>query len=441
MDTIFSEAAGFNPTVPVLMHIDLNSCFATVEQQANPKLRGKPVAVAAYTTGGGCILAASYEAKKFGVTTGIRVRDGRALCPDLIILPPDPDKYRFVNRKLLFLLREYTADVTVKSIDEMALNLASAPKIANLPPGQNRMTQRMQTIGEEIKRRIKAEIGDYLTVSIGISTNRFLAKIASGLHKPDGLDFITADNVETVFSGMELEEICGIKSGYGGQLRQAGITTALSFYRAPISLLRHAFHSIIGYHWWLRLHGWEADDRDFGRKSFGNSHALYVPYDTADPRFFQILCQLSEKTGRRLRAHGYAARGVAVSAFFSDRTYAHKSQLLNRTIYASGEIYEATFSIIRGFPAKGVRILAIACFALEEAMREQLELFVSRERVRRLTKAIDQINDRWGEFVVRPGRMLGMERKILDRIAFGGIKELEEFTFREEISMESFASF
>lgn len=115
MDLVLSESAGFNPAPPTLMHIDLNSCFASVEQQANPRLRGKPVAVAAYVTDRGCILAASVEAKRLGVATGMRVGEGKALCPDLVVIPPDPPKYRFVNRKLLVLLSTYTPNLSVES--------------------------------------------------------------------------------------------------------------------------------------------------------------------------------------------------------------------------------------------------------------------------------------------------------------------------------------
>src|SRR3989344_3534104 len=175
----------FNPRPSVIMHIDLNSCFATVEQQANPHLRGKPVAVAAYTTPSGCILAPSIEAKHYGIKTGMRVKDGKLLYPGLIVLPPDPWKYRSVHLKLRKLISDYTADFNPKSIDEFVLNLEGYPCL---------VASSMQQVAREIKIRIKKEIGDWLTVSIGISPNRFLAKLASGIHKPDGLDEINKDN-------------------------------------------------------------------------------------------------------------------------------------------------------------------------------------------------------------------------------------------------------
>lgn len=431
MDTVFSESIGFNPALPTLMHIDLNSCFATVEQQANPLLRGKPVAVAAYTTGNGCILAASREAKQVGVATGMRVRDGRTLCPHLVVLPSDPAKYRFVNRKLLALFRDYTSDVEVKSIDEMVLDLAKSPALTRR--ASLGVSSAMLLIGREIKRRIKEEIGEWLTVSVGISTNRFLAKTASGLHKPDGLDLITRDNIIAILSGLKLTDLCGIKKGNGGRLTFAGITTALAFYRAPIATLKLAFRSVVGYHWWLRLHGWEADDREFDRKSFGHSYALYKPYETTDVKLHQILCQLVEKMGYRLREHGYTAQGIHVACLYSDYTYWHHSQKLPKPLYASRDLFEAAMGVLLSGIVKPVRTLSVSCFNLAPEPCRQIPLFDDEVKKKALTKALDTLVGRWGQFVIVPGRMMSMEQKVVDRIAFGAVSELDDVVYREQI--------
>ena len=453
MDSVFSDSAGpprpgeagFNPAPPTVMHIDLNSCFASVEQQANPLLRGKPVAVAAYTTGNGCILAASVEAKRMGVATGMRVRDGRTMCPGLIVLPSDPWKYRFVNRKLLSLLREYSSDVTVRSIDEMVVNFDHAPGLDRKVRQflGNETVIAMKTIGCEIKKRIKEEVGEWLTVSVGIAPNRYLAKIASGLHKPDGLDAITRENVEAVLSALKLEELSGIKKGYGGQLRNTGITDALSFYRAPAKLLQSAFRSIIGYHWWLRLHGWEADlpagrqvTGQFDTKTIGHSYALYKPYAPSDTRLHQILCQLVEKAGRRLRMNGFTSQGMHVSCLFSDYRYWHHGEKLTRRMNASDDLYVEALRVLRMAPEVPVRILAVTCFHLSDAGEEQLHLFEETGKKKHLVAALDAIADRWGEFVVFPARIMNQEQKILDRIAFGGVAGLEEFVFREPVEAD-----
>src|SRR3989338_7172302 len=137
------KSFGFNPNPSTILHIDLNSCFATIEQQANPLFRGKPIAVAAYTTPNGCILAPSIEAKQYGVKTGMRVKDGKLLCPNLIILPSDPNKYREVHLRFRRLLSEYTDEVIPKSIDEFVLNLATL------------QVAKPEDVGKQIKQRIK----------------------------------------------------------------------------------------------------------------------------------------------------------------------------------------------------------------------------------------------------------------------------------------------
>jgi DNA polymerase-4 len=207
-----TSSFAFNPKPSTIMHVDLNSCFATVEQQANPHLRGKPVAVAAYTTPSGCIIAPSVEAKKLGIKVGMRVKDGKAFCRDLIVLPPDPRKYRNVHIKLRKLLSSYTNKITPKSIDEFVLDLED---FLSLPhrgyPLKVVVQSSIYKAATEIKRRIKEEVGDWITVSIGVAPNRFLAKLAAGLNKPDGLDEINKDNYLDIYSTLKLTNLCGIK--------------------------------------------------------------------------------------------------------------------------------------------------------------------------------------------------------------------------------------
>lgn len=408
-----------------IMHLDLNSCFATVEQQANPLLRGKPIAVAAYITPGGCILAPSIEAKKLGIKTGMRVREGKEIYPKLIILAPDPDKYRFVNRKLLALLQEYSDEVSVRSIDEMVINFANSPR-----------KETLTTIAHEIKKRIKLEIGDWLTVSIGIAPNRFLAKLASSLKKPDGFIEIDLKNIEKVFLNIQLSDIHGIKQRNILRLNSERIYTPLEFYNASVPKLKRAFGGIVGYYWYLRLHGLEIDAVDFSRKSYGNSYALYKA--TADiDELLKILCKLVEKMGRRLRRGGYTASGIHVSCLLSDYSYWHHGQKTPVPLYTNQDLYKEAVKILSGKPAnKPVRILAVSCHYLQKNLFMQTSLLTDEVKKHKLAQAIDAVNDRYGAFVVTPARMLGLDNKVIDRIAFGGVKELEEFMFEEPIQSE-----
>ncbi len=398
------------------MHIDLNSCFATIEQQANPHLRGKPVVVAAYNTPRGCILAPSIEAKRYGIETGMRVKDGKLAYPGLIVLSADPNKYRSVHVGLRKILSSYTNDFNPKSIDEFVLNLEGYPAF----------DKGMHEVAKEIKQRIKEQVGEWLTVSIGIAPNRFLAKTASGLNKPDGLDEISKGNFLEVFKGLELSDLCGIKLKNTARLNNVGVYSVLDFSKAPVWKLKAAFNSIGGYYWYLRLRGWEIDDVDFGRRSYGNSYALPKPLITSE-ELSPILSKLVEKMGSRLRRAGYRARGVHVSVVYQDRSFWHKGVGFSKALFDSRDIYKKAFKILSNSPyKKPVGQLAVSCYGLEKTFSNQLDLFEDVEKKKGLVEAVDNINERWGDFVITPARMLWAKRDVPDRIAFGGVKELEE---------------
>jgi len=413
---------GFNPTSPTVMHIDLNSCFATIEQQANPLLRHKPVAVAAYDSPNGCILAASYEAKRWGVQgveTGMRVKDGKKLCPELIVLPPDPWKYRNVHLSFRKLLVSYTTNFHAKSIDEFVMQLSGSPSLQK---------NSMQEIGKEIKTRIAEEIGDYLKVSIGISTNRFLAKTASNLEKPNGLSFIIRENHEDIFRQKHVTFLCGIKKNNARRLGSVGIQTIYDFYNADLWKLKAAFHSVNSYYWYLRLRGWEIDETPFGRKTYGNSYSLPQPFATPE-ELAPILSKLITKTTTRMRNAGFGARGVHVAIQYRDRNYWHMGQSFPRVLFETNDVYKEAFRILCMSPYRSpVRNLAISCYDLVKIDTLQLELFSDILRRDRSTKAMDLVNTKYGEFSLTSGRMIDTGKFVPDRIAFGNVKELEEFT-------------
>src|SRR4051794_13619170 len=192
-----------NPAAPQVMHIDLNSCFAMVEQQARPSLRGKPLGVTNRKTKNACVVAASYEAKRAGVKVGMPFSEARLHAPDLILVETDPPKYHYVYQKLVKIMKSYSPDVTMKSIDEGIINFTGTDNIHK---------RSLETIGYEIKRRLKEEIGSHMTCNVGIATNRFLAKTAASLHKPDGLDIIDHTKLRQTLAGMELTDLTGIAS-------------------------------------------------------------------------------------------------------------------------------------------------------------------------------------------------------------------------------------
>jgi DNA polymerase-4 len=390
---------------PRIMHVDINSCFASIEQQTYPNLRDKPVAVAAYASPGGCILAASREAKEYGVKTGMRVRDGKILCPGLIVVEPNPNKYRDVHRKLRRLLKNHTDKVSPKSIDEFVLSFKDYEIVA----------PDLWAEAYVIKKEIKQKIGEYVTVSIGIGPNRFLAKTASNLKKPDGLEEINSQNFLKVYARLNLTDLNGIARRNERRLRQVGIKTVLEFYDSPIWKLKIAFGGIGGYYWWLRLHGCEIDAVEFARRTFGNSYAF------ANPNFnpLPILQKLCDKTGTRLRAAGYKARGVHLAISYKDHTFWHKGIGLKRYIFDGRDIFKEMKKMLVLAPQKPIHILAESVFGLTKSEVIQNELFENVIKKASLVRAVDVLNNRFGDSVVIPAGILLARDFVRDRIAFG----------------------
>ena len=255
--------------------------------------------------------------------------------------------------------------------------------------------------------------------------NRFLAKLAASLQKPDGLTTIDHTNVLSVYNKVSLLDLNGINTRNEARLNACGIFTLMEFYHTSLDTLKkQVFQSILGYYWYLRLRGYEIDQVDFARKSFGNTYALGK--QTNDPReLTKLLMKLCEKTGRRLRRAGYAATGVHVACVYTDFSSWHTGRKVEIPMYTTREIYLKALRLLNqsGYP-KRVRNLAVSVYDLVPHQSEQLDMFGSRSHA--VAEAMDKINDKYGEFVITPALMMGMDDTIIDRIAFGGVKELEE---------------
>ncbi len=431
-----------NTSPPMVMHIDLNSCFATIEKQANRLLRGRPVAVAAYDTPRGMILASCYIAKAVGVKLGVNVAEARQMCPSIVIMTPDPPKYREAHRRFGELLLDYTPDVVAKSIDEFVLNFAGTPSVL-----QGRT---LQEVGMEIKQKICEKLGEAVTVNVGIAPNRFLAKYAASFNKPNGLTQIDSTNLLEHFTNMDLVDLPGINVRYKKRLQLLGIATPLDLFNADSKFLqKRVFKSVVGVHWHMRMRGWEVDDREFKRKSIGHQYAL--SNKTSDKEeLAKLLMKLCEKVGRRLRSDNFYATGVHLYlAFVGDygSTPAgfenmhkfnswHKGHKLGYRLYSTQDIYHAAKHLLSQAEIYNkVRLMAVTAFGLEPWSPEQTSIFDAGDKSseildlskefkeyqvnKQLSDALDDINNRYGEFSITPGAMLDMKGTILDRIAFG----------------------
>lgn len=385
------------------MYIDLNSCFASVEQQANPLLRHRPVAVVHSDAPYGCILAPSVEAKLWGVKTGMSLKEGQDKCPLLIARTADPPKYREVHHRFAALLSDYSSNPLAKSIDEFVLIL---------PTGCNPVG-----VVQEIKSRIKSEIGDYLRVSVGISTNQNLAKLASGLHKPDGLDVIDQTNYLEIYEKIVLQDFCGINVRNEARLNRVGIFTPTQFYQASPQLLHSAFQSILGDYWYSRLRGYEVDDVTFQTRSFGQSYVLPHPMDRAE--WYPIMAKLVSKAGRRMRQDGYSASATHISLHYSDHTSYKLSHKLKTSLQSEHDLIAAVNSLTPKSNKK-VKKVAVTLFSIGHDDNQE-SLFIDKVKEKRLVAALDSLNTRYGEYTISYASLLGSVGHVKDAIAFGKI--------------------
>lgn len=411
---------GYNESEPRAMHIDLNSCFATIEQQANRRQRGRPVAVAAYDHPNGIILAASYDAKARGIVLGTRVKEAKQICPGIYIVEPDPPKYREAHRRFREVLLQFTSDVTPRSIDEFVLDLNGS-----LPINQGKS---MEQIGYDIKQAVYEHVGVAVHCNVGIGPNRFLAKLAASLHKPNGLDSISAKNLEATYDGLRLMDLPGISRRYATRLKIHGIGSPLEFLEASRQILtKQVFHGTTGHYWWLRLRGWEIDAEPPRRTTIGHQYAIPRP-ERSPEKIRSTLAKLSEKTGRRLRNKELVAYALHLSVVYADWRHWSESRQTSRPLFATQDIYREALQLLEKAPPGEIRLLSVGVHRFSPANPEQLSFFDGEgnlQRQRHIAKAMDSVNDRFGEFVMRSAAMLGTENSAKDAIAFGKLDDIQ----------------
>jgi DNA polymerase-4 len=379
-----------------IMHVDMNAFFAMVEQPSNPALRGRPVAV----TGSEqrtVILTASYEARQFGIRTGMLRHEARARCPGLVLLPARNPLYTDVAAQIMALLHDYTPLVEVFSIDEAFLDLTGS---LTLFGGAER-------IAYLIKSRLRARFG--LTCSIGIAPNRLLAKLAAERVKPDGLTIFSAAQVPAMLDATPVGELCGIGPRLGKQLNDLGIFTCGQLGRYPEGRLVHRY-GVLGARLQAMGRGLDptpvlAAEASAPVKSIG--HSLTLRKDLADRQALsRVLLQLAEMVGRRARRHGMSGRTVTLTIRYADFTTFSRQQQQPDDLAQGPAIYAAVLRILDGLTLEQpVRLLGISLSSLCR-QGAQLPLFAGERRSRRLTEALDEVNDRFGEFTVMAASLL-----------------------------------
>jgi DNA polymerase IV len=386
----------------IIMHIDMNAFFASVEQQANPELRGKPIAVIG-SSGRTVITTASYEARKLGVKTGMATWEAKRCCPHIILVVGDNRKYTSTSRWIMEMMRDYTPLVEVFSIDEAFLDVTHSLSLFESP----------ERIAFLIKARIMQNFG--ITCSIGIAPNKLLAKLASDMKKPDGLTIIRPEDVQRTMECLPVKELCGIGKRMEQRLLLMSIYTCGELGRCDVERLTRKF-GIVGTR--LKEMGQGIDnspvmpqEEDDEVKSVGHSMTLRRDIHQRED-ILKFLLQLSEMVGRRARRYRVSGRTVHLYIRFADfYSSAGRQETLQNYINQSEDIYRTAVAILDTLELpQAVRMLGIKLTNLRYHT-EQLPLFEEERRKSRMVRAMDEVNDRFGDFTVTYGSLLTAREK------------------------------
>ena len=374
----------------MILHVDMDAFFASVEQRDDPRLQNKPIAVigASFRT---VVVTSSYEARAQGVKTGMNVAEAKRACPRIIFVHACHEKYTQACEKIVQILYSFTPDLEVSSIDESFLNSSGIVNLFGSP----------LEIGRKIKEKIFKELK--LKCSVGIGPNKLLAKLASSHHKPDGLFQIKEEDVAATLKDLPAGELCGIGKRTEEALNRLGIYTCSQLAKADPLLLRKHF-GITGEY--LKMMGAGQDGSSvmpFGyeakTKSIG--HSMTLPSDISRREdILKVLLELSDMVARRMRREGFLSSSVTVIVRYSDfQTFSRQKRMAEATD-DTRVIYKHAAGIIKNIVfKKAIRLLGVNVSGLQSG-EKQLFLFEEDRRAKRLTAALDVVNERLGDNAV-----------------------------------------
>ncbi len=410
----------------IILHVDFNSYFATVEQQANPRLRGKPIGV----TGGDrmertVIGAASVEAKKAGVRTGMQLWEAKKFCPDIILVRGDSDKYLACTKRFLNILKDFSPCLEIFSIDECFLELVDGTlDLAFLESSLSRKFNFAVYTAESIKRRIHAEVGEWISCSIGISYNKVMAKLAGSLYKPDGLVVIADEEAaRMILDNTPLDEICGIGGRIKRRLNNMGVFGFKALRAVPKESLVAQFGNVSGNNLYNFARGIDYSKivpfYERGEvKSVGHRHT--ISHDVEDPEEIkQVLLKLTELIARRLRERKLVGKTVSLWFRYAIDTWGYHIDSYKPHFEGGGmqisisptndglEIFKAAWKIFLQMWSKNkIRMIGASVSNLASTTPQNMSLLEDAQQKQVITKALDKINDKFGEFTLQRGVLL-----------------------------------
>jgi DNA polymerase-4 len=410
------------------LFLDFNSYFASVEQQLNPELRGKPVAVVPVMTDSTCAIAASYEAKAFGIKTGTMIYEAKQRCPDLVCIPAHHHHYVDFHHRLLEEIERHIPIAKVCSIDELTCYLGR--RWADEAEARN--------LAQAIKQGIYKHVGEYIRCSIGFSTNRFLAKVATNLHKPDGLLVLRSEDVLARCGERPVDFLPGIGRQRCKTLAQAGIYTVQQLFSLPPKHLRRLWRSVEGERFWYKLHGVELPTEPTSRSTIGHSHVLAPEYRTP-LEACRVGNRLLMKASSRLRRLGFMCQAMSLSVRVErgpriqvqKRFYRAWDQMTLQKVFE--DLWQDVRREMPELRPLRLKKIGVTLSSLIPADAIQPELFdhvteSMQPKREELSHAMDAINQRFGKDTVTFARFLGDVNQFTGtKIAFDRIPDKEEF--------------
>ncbi|MEQ9617154.1 MAG: hypothetical protein RLN60_03870 [Phycisphaerales bacterium] len=403
-----------------VLFFDLNAYFASVEQQLRPELRGKPLGIVPLDVETTCCITCSYEARAFGVRTGMGLREAKERCPGLVVVPARPRIYTEMHHQILNAIDTVIPIDQVHSIDELSVRLLA----------HERERESAVKIAKDIKRAVAAHAGEYLTSSIGIAPNRMLAKLAGDMHKPDGLTVIERKDLPEALYKLELTDFPGIADAMERRLHRAGIRTVQELCACSKTRMREAWGSIVGEQWWHYLQGHDVREKATTRRTIGHQHVLPPEYRTK-ARAREVLVRLVAKASTRARKLGYHARQMTVFARVLDRALSNPRRVgwKHRELFEESRDSRLLTDLANRawdrFPEAEPLLVGVVLHDLVPDCSITLPLFERDAKERALSDVIDEANVRFGVNALYTASMQNARTTAPRRISFGNIPDLD----------------
>lgn len=396
------------------LFVDMNSYFASVEQQLRPELRGRPTVVVPVVTDSTCCIAASYEAKKYGIKTGTGVASARKLCKGLAIVESRPEKYIETHHKIVSAVSSVLPVDSVHSIDEMSCRLT----------GRQTVRENAVEIGREVKRAIKEQVGEYVKCSVGIAPNRFIAKVASGMEKPDGFTVISKEELPQRLYSLSLTDLPGIGRRMHARLKGCGVHTVEGLCALSEERVLDVWGSVAGKRFLIMLRGEDVIESTSGRKTVGHSHVL-PPELRTDEGMRAVFVKLIHKAAFRLRRLKYLSDRMVVRIDYLGEEASWRMGVNIGKKNDTRTMIEAFSGAWRERPSGRKPLRASVTFTdLTPSDESAMPLFAGERKRDDIAGALDKINERYGMDSIYYGSMHGASESAPMRIGFTSIPDV-----------------